>query len=368
MEKLKILYEKVINGKWQVIVLMIFICLYGSAFGKENTDENLVEKRKTVTYSYSINASDKISLDNQFGDIMVQIWDKNEIKVEITITATANTEARAVDYINSVEVTAKKTDGQVSIKTFIDNDNFGSNWSWNRKGDDEQKKGLKVDYQVFMPKSNALHVKNSFGNITLPDFTAVLDVNQNYGTFTAEDLTNAQNDIYVQFGKAIIKTMKSGKVNMSYSNLSLDKVDDLYLHNSFGKINVKEVNKLDGKISYSDGLIGLVKESARIRVEFSGGFKIGSVAKSVDNIDINSSYSSVVLPLEDGGNYDFDVKVSYGGFDYPQGTTFTRNSEEDEKKDKHNYGFHPTKYYTGKIGKGGGKIIIISSFGGVKIK
>ncbi|MFY7908501.1 MAG: hypothetical protein ACOVO2_03060, partial [Emticicia sp.] len=103
-----------------------------------------IERRKNITFSYSLSASDKVSLENQFGDINVSFWNKDEIKVEVTILANATSEERAANFISTVDVQGKKADGTVSIKTTIDREggNYNNN-TWNWKGGSNEKNSLK---------------------------------------------------------------------------------------------------------------------------------------------------------------------------------------------------------------------------------
>jgi hypothetical protein len=331
-----------------------------------------IERKKNIMFSYNISPTDKISLDNQFGDIKVSFWDKNEVKVEVTILANAMSEERATNFISTVDVNGKKTDGMVSIKTTIDREDGNySNNTW--KGGNNEKNSLKIDYQVFMPKGNVLKIKNSFGNVFLPTFTSVLMVNQSYGKLVAEDITNPQSDISLAFCKnSYIRSMEGGKLKASYSGIKMERADDLMFNNSFGEIDIKEAGKMDAKISYSSGMIGLIKESSNLKLEFSGGFKLGGIGKNVKELGINASYSPVSLTLNDNISYDFEVKANYGDFSYPheRGVSFTKNTEAETKKDHERYSFNPTKYYTGKIGKGTAdcKIVVNGNFSSVKFK
>lgn len=338
----------------------------------QNSTPEWIERRKSVTFSYAISASDKISLENQFGDINVSFWNKDEIKVEVTILANATSEERAANFISTVDVQGKKVDGTVSIKTTIDREggNYNNN-TWNWKGGSNEKNSLKIDYKVFMPKGNVLKVKNSFGNTILPSFTSLLMVNQSYGKLIAEDISNPQSDISLSFSKgSTIRSMTGGKLKASYSGIKMEHADDLIFNNSFGEIDIKEVGKLNAKISYSSGMIGSINESSNLKLEFSGGFKLGELGKNVKELNLNASYSPVNLVLSDNVSYDFEVKANYGDFSYPneRGISFTTNSETESKKENHH--FNPVKYYTGKIGKGSAdcKIVVNGNFSSVKFK
>ena len=356
----------------KIFLAVVFGLFYGKT--KANNDEGeSIERKKNITFSYTISAKDNILINNQFGDIKVTFWDKNEVKVEVVIVAIARTEELAARFINTVNVIGKKTEGQVSIKTDIDsNGGKSSNNSWSDNSGNNEKKSLKIDYQVFMPKENNLFLKNSFGNTVLPTFTSVLNITQSYGKLSAENISNTQSDVNLAFSKnSYIKSMTGGKLKASYSGIKMERADDLIFNNSFGDIDIKEVGKLNAKISYSNGLIGLIRESSNLKLEFSEGFKLGELGKNLKELNLNASYSPISLTLNDDVSYDFDVKSNYGEFSYPKerGVSFTKNTENEEKKQER-YSFNPTKLFIGKVGKGATscKIIINSNFGSVRLK
>src|SRR6218665_2286241 len=117
MEKLKRWCS--LSTKKRGVFWVLFLLTATQTFAMPD-DKEWIEKKKNVNLSYPVSSSDKVSLNNQFGDIKVAFWDKKEVKVEVLIVANASSDDRASDFINSVDVVGKKDDGQVSIKTIIE--------------------------------------------------------------------------------------------------------------------------------------------------------------------------------------------------------------------------------------------------------
>lgn len=227
---------------------------------------------------------------------------------------------------------------------------------------------MQIDYTVSMPKNTPLIVKNRFGATNIPFFKAPLVVESKYGSFTAIDLTGSKNDIDVSYGKADIQQMLNGTIDIAYSTLDLVKAENLILVNKFGKMKIGEVETLDGQISYSGGRIGTLKGSSKIKLSFSGGFRIDQLNQSADNVDIQASYSSLVIPMENN-DCNFDVTVSYGGFKYPNDRKVSFTQNDDDRKDDERRGPRMTKQYVGKMGKGTGtKLKVVSKYGEVSLR
>ena len=343
----------------------------------DNSEDNPIEKKKTLTKTFTVNSKDRLSINNQHGDVKIELWEKNEIKVDITIIGYGTTEAKAQQFIDNVEITDKREGDKISFKTFIDSDNsswnWGNNWSWNGKKDDENcncpkaKKGVEINYNVYMPRTNALSVSNKYGKTIIPQFDAPLKVTSNYGSFTSDRLKGLDKDIFVQYGTGNIKQMDDGDLQISYSKLNIDKADNLKLKNNYGSVTLDDINNLDGTFQYSSGKIGRINETGKLNITYSDGVQLSEMSKTLKSLDIKSNYTPIKLPVNGDVNADFEVTTTYANFRYPTGkVTFTVNPDENDDDDR-KMGWQSTKTYKGKIGKGSGtKITIKTNYAGVK--
>lgn len=325
-----------------------------------------VEKKKTIYKLFDVDASDVLTVDNQFGQVTVAIWEKSEIRVQITISANSESDDRAQQFMDAVDIDEKRTGNQIVIRT-----NFSQsatlNWNIGNWKNGRERNNVRIDYAVSMPRQNALTVRNRFGNTSIPAFYAPLTVHNRYGNFSADDLANRVNDIDVAYGQATIRMLDQGKVDIAYGSLDLDRVNVLTLVNKFGKLRIGEVGRLTADIDYSGATIGTLRESGRIKLSFSGGFRIEQMPKSADNLDIQASYSSVALPMNSNADSDFDVTVSYGNFNYSSGPAVHLTTNPDDQGNHR--GVRITKQYIGKIGRGTGtKIRVVSRFGNVSFR
>jgi hypothetical protein len=343
----------------------------------EKSEDNPVEKKKTITKTFTVASKDRLNINNQHGDVKIELWDKNEIKVDITIIGYGSSEAKAQELIDNVEITDKREGDKISFKTFIDSDNsswnWGNNWSWSGKKDDENcncpkaKKGVEINYNVYMPRTNALSVSNKYGKTIIPQFDAPLKVTSNYGSFTSDRLKGLDKDIFVQYGTGNIKQMDDGDLQISYSKLNVDKADNLKLKNNYGSVTLDDINNLDGTFQYSSGKIGRINETGKLNITYSDGVQLSEMVKTLKSLDIKSNYTPIKLPVNGDVNADFEVTTTYANFRYPSGkVTFTVNPDENDDDDR-KMGWQPTKTYKGKIGKGSGtKITIKTNYAGVK--
>lgn len=68
------------------------------------TEDNPIQKKKNIIKTYSVDSKDCLTITNQHGDIKVELWDKNEIKVDITIIGYAISEVKAQKLVANMDI------------------------------------------------------------------------------------------------------------------------------------------------------------------------------------------------------------------------------------------------------------------------
>jgi hypothetical protein len=102
-----------------LIALLVLVCSQ-NVFANDDPE---VEKRKTYSKSYDISGNDKISVTNQFGEVKINVWNRNEAKVDVTIIAASSTDARAQELLDLITIEDGKNGSGVFFKTNRKNDN-----------------------------------------------------------------------------------------------------------------------------------------------------------------------------------------------------------------------------------------------------
>jgi hypothetical protein len=305
----------------------------------------LKELTKTYTKSYNVDRNDVLLIDNKYGKVTVNTWNKNEFKVDVQIKADANEQDEAQKLLDNVSISDSKEGSNVSFQTEIK----GSKTTWNMwSGDGKTALGkLEINYTIYMPSKNALTITNRYGGTTLPDFDGKLTINSSYGSFVAKALTNPANNITSRYGSTNIESLKGSDLKVAYGSLLLGSCDNI-----------------TADVSYSSAKISSIKTSGNINMRYGGGLKIGELDKNFKDLLVNSSYSSVQLGLGNGQNFNFDVTVHYGGFSYgDHNVTVTDKTPSDDE-----HGWTSTKTYKGHMGKGNSDktITIKTNYGSVK--
>ena len=275
-------------------------------------------KKKSVNKSYNVSSADKLNIRNSFGSVQVNTWDKNEIKVDVDIEVSANTEALAQKIIDRISVSDDKTGKGIFFETKMKDQNDSKD---NRNSRDE-KSTMHINYTISMPAGNPLTVKNEFGSTTIPDFRGEIDLTSKFGSLTAGNLSNIKN-INVEFGKANLANISSAPVTIKFSKAT--------------------INKMSGAV--------------KLNLEFCSSVRL-NLDNNLTSLDLKTSYSTVNLKPVGSVPVSYNISTSFGSFKNTSDVKF--NSDEDKDND------HGPKFdneYSGKSGSGSIPVKVKSSFG-----
>ncbi len=273
------------------------------------------EKTKSYTKSYSISASDNISINNQFGETRLEVWNNNEIKVDVQIKVKASTEAKAQRLLDDITIEDGKQGGGVYFKTKIEHDDD--------RGDKRGNTEMHIDYVVHLPASNPLNLDTRFGDTYMPDYSGPVDIENKFGSLTAGNLTNVK-ELAVEFGKGDVQSMHGGSLTVKYSTFT--------------------IGKLSGDIE--------------ARFEFCDGSKI-TLDNGIKSFNLYNNYSTVKINTSKDLSATFDIETHFG--DFSNRSDFS--IKEDDERNSDSRGPKFDYHYRGKSGSGNVMVKVRSNFG-----
>ncbi|MBC7851388.1 MAG: hypothetical protein H7Y31_16715 [Chitinophagaceae bacterium] len=304
----------------KVYSLVLFIGLFSGSV-MANQGEPMIEKKKTYSKSYPVGSSDRISFDNRFGELKINSWDKNEVKVDIVMVGKANSDQVAQEVLDRITIEDGKSSNGVYFKTKIGD---GKKWP---QGDKYNNTGFSIDYVVYLPSRNALTVENEFGQTIVPDHSGEITIVQKFGVLTAGKLSNVKK-VHVEFsGGSTIESVTGGLIDFRFSR--------------------GQVNRLEGKV--------------KANFEHSDAIKL-TVDNSLTELTVNNSFTKLIIDASKSLSASFNVHTNFSQLD--NNSTFSikehgANDEDRGPKFDHDY--------TGKSGSGTIPVIIKSEFGEVVI-
>jgi hypothetical protein len=285
------------------------------------------KKEKKVVKTFAVKPNMLFDVENSFGEMKVTTWDKNEIAINISITAEAKKEAQAERLLESIRILEKQKDDNVYVRTktgngnsysYDDEDEFDGNQNGNTGMNCNNCK-FTIDYDIKMPKNLKANLTNSFGKMIVPDLSGDVNIESKFGSLQAGVLSNEPN-VTVEFGKAFIQEMNGGELIIKFCSASQLKV---------------------------------AKGVTKVTSEFSGKVSIG-LSDDIEKFSLNEQYGTATIAVSKNFSAEYLVTTNFGNFQ--NNTTFNIKEEKDDD-DGQEYSPKFDKRYTGASNAGGAKRI-----------
>lgn len=280
---------------------------------------------KTLKKSFRTGSNPVLELTNKYGDVHITQSERDSVTVRVEITASSNTGDKIDAIMSDVDVKITTAGETVRAETSF------------RKGITplfESLKGLtknlinfdsrmKIDYFVECPPNTVLRITNSYGDVYIGDEAPVLALKLSNGNLDAAAVGNAEM-MELTFSKANVRTIREGKVTLSFSELRTKEAGKIKLAAVSSKawIDVCETVDLDSKRDdLHFGTVGVMTGTCyfsdiianRLTGEINISGKYGNLSfENIDRgfrlIDIKSSYADLDLVIEENSAYDLEIR------------------------------------------------------------
>jgi hypothetical protein len=307
------------------ILLLLISCSIGAAPREEF--------RKDFARTAALPAGRALRIEHQFGRVRVRTHAKNEVDVRATIRCSAPTAEEARRHADEVQITVEESASGVYVRTRYPN-NWTRNVSYN------------ADYEILMPETAALDVRNRFGETDVAGLHGAATINSGNGpvtligargrqrienSFGSVEVRSVDGDVVVNNGNGRViageitgtvditnrfestRVTKAGRGVTIHSNNGAVEVDDaggsVVVSNSFGRVTVLEA-KGDVRVQSQNGdvIATGVAGLADLHTSFAA-ITFTRVAKGVTAIAQNSQVRG------DTVGESATVETTFGGVD-----------------------------------------------------
>jgi hypothetical protein len=331
------------------------------------------EISKEYHKEYSANENTTININNKYGDVVVQSWDKNQVTIDVKVTVELPNNERAQKLIEYITVEFSETGNIISAKTNIDDKFNFSGWGDSRK--------FSIDYNVKMPANASLSLINKYGDANIDELHGLTNLDVKYGNISIGKLTRGNikplNRISLAYGKGTIDEASwldimirySSKVEITrsqallidskYSKLYIGEASSVVGESKYDNIRIDKINNLVLDNGYTETNIGTLNK----KLDYKGGygsFSVENIPSDFESVNIDTHYMGVHLGIESNADYKLEAKVRYGGLKYDE------NNFSNEKRISENNSIE----ITGVIGDNkspSATVNVISSYGSVRL-
>ncbi len=301
------------------------------------------EHTKIIKKEFDISDDGKVSISNRHGEVNINTWEKQSVKIEITITVDERSEDKAREMFDRINIDFSNGKNYVEAQTDIESKS--RSWWWGSSDNND----YTIDYEVYMPQGNSLELQNKYGNAYVSSLDGEADIQVKYGNVRVEEI-GGRLDIRLGYGNGTVIRSKDANVEVSYGNMRIKEAGDVIMESKYSKVYVDHAGDVKSTSKYDTYEIGEIKdfknqgkydhieivsaESIRASAKYSdfkvekimhhadfdlayGNVTVESLAKNFTEVQLLGRYTQFKIHVEDGANYKLDAVTKYAGVGYP---------------------------------------------------
>ncbi|MFC2152464.1 hypothetical protein ACFLSE_08055 [Bacteroidota bacterium] len=319
--------------KSAIILILVQILVFTSAFaGSDEFSKNLHKE-------YDADANTLLTIQNKFGDVDINDWDKNKVTIDVTITVDHRNEEKAKELLDYITVKFSQAGNTIEAITEID-DKFSK---WNTFDNKE----FSIDYKVNIPKSIKLDLTNKYGSVFINEIAGHSKITVKYGNLKVNKLTRENvkplNEIYLAYSNGAIEECKWLNLTLKYSKLEIEECKALIAVTKYSKLYVEKASSIVCESKYDEYRIGkitnLIATTAYTgydvneiykKLEFDnryGSIDVDYVPANFEKINIENEYGNIDISIDPNASYNIKGYAKYADIDFPHEGRVSRIKE-----------------------------------------
>lgn len=282
------------------------------------------KSKMNLSREFPANRETTLDIENKYGKIQVISWDQDRVVIDVEIQVTESSQSKLKKLKEDISIDFTGTTSYIIVKSKFKSEsgrlaselkNVGHTLSGSNKH-------VEISYLVKVPPYMNVVLNNKFGDIYLDDHNGDVEIVLSNGALKANRLEGNAN-ISLNFGTAMIETLGSATVNMSYSDLTLSEASQLDITSKSSKLNADSINVLKinsrrdklffKKVEYLYGesnfteiwIYDFVRE-ADLDLKY-GKLTIEHILPDFSKVSLKSEFTDISLLFDKQCEYAYDI-------------------------------------------------------------
>ncbi|WP_438424534.1 hypothetical protein [Aquimarina macrocephali] len=308
---------------------------------------------KKIEKTFPLTNAGELHLENKYGNVTIQGWDKKTIQIDIDIQVVKKKKEDAKELLKRINPAINNTEDFVSISSVIEEKNtsmisrfFNKELFDKTSFFDFDKGNIQIDYTIYLPFNAEINIINKFGDIIISEWNGKLKANVQHGDmWVNKDLNNAS--IEMKFGKLKTKSItygnirfKNGEIDIESSNdlkinsngtiIKIENVESLEMHSSKDQITIQRLGSIHGELMFSTMNIDTVYKNINLVTEVADVW-VSNIQKTNANITIDQESSELSINVS-GMSIDFNASLEQGLLRIPKSFTNIKTDVIDKRR------------------------------------
>ena len=330
-----------VNSFYKTIVYCVLVLL---SYGIQGQNKLSKEIKKT----YSLTNDGALYLENKYGDVYINGWDKEEIEIVANIEANGKNTEKAEELLSLINSSIEVSNKQIIVKSEISKKKRGFFNKYFSKIDPfkNEKANTIINYTISLPKSAEIEISNKYGDVIISDWNGKLKTTVEHGDIRILDsITNSS--LSIAYGKLRANTLyktnilaKDVSISLNNSNLikldsngsdiTVDTVFNLELNSNKDNLEVNKVDTVFGTVKYST--ITFNNGSKNVNLDLNlAELRILKFSTAYPNIIVDQRSSEVYINISET-NFKFNAQLEQGVLRIPKSLNDINSKVINEKE------------------------------------
>jgi hypothetical protein len=303
---------------------------------------------KKIEKTFPLTNAGELHLENKYGNVTIQGWEKKIIKIDINIQVVKKKKDDAKELLKRINPAIKNTENFIRISSVIEEKSTSMFSKFFDKANpfDFDKGNIQIDYTVYLPFNAEVNIINKFGDIIISEWNGKLKANVQHGDmWVNKDLNSAS--IEMKFGKLKTKSItygnirfKNGEIDIESSNdlkinssgtiVKIENVESLEIHSSKDQVTIQKLGSIDGELMFSNMNIDVVYKNINLIMEVADVW-ISNIRKNNANVTIDQESSELSINIS-GMSIDFNASLEQGLLRIPKSFTNIKTDVIDKRR------------------------------------
>lgn len=274
------------------------------------------EFEKIIEKEFPITAAGEVDIVNKYGAVNISAWDKDAVSIVVSITVKASSQGRADDVFDRIDINFKNDKAYVMAHTEIESASSWSIFSWGSDSD------FQINYEVKMPNTNHLKLRNKYGNSYLPELSNGADLSIGYGKLRMGDI-KGETKMVLSYSNAEFLQIDDLNLEMKYSGVKGNSTGDISIESKYSSLKINEARNIRSDSKYdgydigtveqfiNDGKYDDIKIGNAESVSIESGYSGIDIKYLIGSLDIDQKFGSINVEKMECGTGDIEIQVKY---------------------------------------------------------
>jgi hypothetical protein len=281
-------------------------------------------ENQKIERSFPANSETRLEISNKYGTVHIIPWREDSVHIEIDLFVKSSSNSKLEKLLRNIDFEFTDTRYYIVATTSFGNkyNTFFSDLKDISGSIIPSKNQVEINYTVHVPSGMNVNISNKYGDIYIDDMKGSVSINLSNGDLKANSLYGDAN-ISLNFGNGIINELGNARMNISYADIEIRKVDQLNIESKSSYIRIQEagilktnsrrdkytinrIGNLFGESWFSDILIYRMDEEINYSPSY-GNLSLDTIPSGFSFINVNTQYSDLNMHFDAGASYILEV-------------------------------------------------------------